>query len=38
MEARKDADEATIPYVYSVPMCPPMRLEPGFVKFMSPFV
>lgn len=38
MEARKDADMLTIMFVFPVPGCPPMRLEPGFIEFMSPFV
>lgn len=38
MEAHKDIDEATIPYVYPVLGCPHMRIEPSFVEFVSPFV
>lgn len=38
MEAHKDANRAIITFVFPVPGCPPMRLEPGFIEFMSPFV
>jgi hypothetical protein len=35
MEFCKGADGAVIPYVFSIPGCPPMRPEPGFMELVS---
>lgn len=35
MEFCKGADGAVIPYVFSIPGCPPMRPEPGFMELPS---
>ena len=37
MELPKDTTGFTLEYVYPVPGHPPMRLEPGFLEFVSFF-
>lgn len=34
-ESLKDSTGAVLEYVFSVPGCPPMRPEPGFIEFVS---
>ena len=39
MEPSKDTDGVVLDFVYPVPRHPPMRLEPGFIDFVSsPFL
>ena len=35
MEPTKDSISAVVDFVYPVPGHPPMRLEPGFIDFVS---
>ena len=38
MEPTKDSQDSVLDIVYPVPGHPPMRLEPGFLEFVSPLL